>query len=57
MAVEFWYEPTPDTMVAAEVSLSSIATSNSARIGYGWRVLDKCSVAFIFGPEIQYFGV
>ncbi len=42
-----WYEPTPDTMVAADVSLSSIATSNSARVrlrlasirrNAGWRL-------------------
>jgi hypothetical protein len=51
-ATEFWYEPTPTTMVAGDASLSSIATSNSARAAYGWRVLDQ----FYFGPEIQYFG-
>ena len=28
MAAELWYEPTPDTMIAADVSLSSIATSD-----------------------------
>ena len=32
MAAEFWYEPTPNTMIAADVSLSSIATSDTARI-------------------------
>ena len=56
VAVDFWYEPTPDTMVAAEVSLSSIATSNSARIGYGWRVLEEMLGGVYLGPEIQYFG-
>ena len=32
MAAELWYEPDPDTMIAADVSLSSIATSDTARI-------------------------
>ena len=31
VAAEVWYEPTAETMIAADVSLSSIATSNSAR--------------------------
>lgn len=52
MATEIWYEPTATTMVAADASLSSVATSDSARAAYGWRVLDQ----FYFGPEIQYFG-
>jgi len=51
-AAELWYEPTPATMVAADVSLSSIATSNSARVGYGWRVLEQ----FYAGPEIALFA-
>ena len=41
MATELWYEPTPATMLAADASLSSIATSNSARIAYGWHALDQ----------------
>jgi hypothetical protein len=56
LAVDLWYEPTPDTMVAADVSLSSIATSNSARIGYGWRILEDMLGGLYVGPEIQYFG-
>jgi hypothetical protein len=55
-AVEIWYEPTPDTMVAADLSLSSIATSNSARAAYGWRVFDEMLGGLYVGPEIQYFG-
>jgi Cellulose biosynthesis protein BcsS len=49
MAFELWYEPSPNSMVAADASLSSIATSNSARIAYGWRVLcsKRCWEAFI----------
>ena len=43
-------------MIAADVSLSSIATSNSARAAYGWRVLDEMLGGIYIGPEIQYFG-
>jgi hypothetical protein len=43
-------------MVAADLSLSSIATSNSARAAYGWRVFDEILGGLYVGPEIQYFG-
>jgi hypothetical protein len=56
LAAELWYEPTPDSMIAADASLSSIATGNSARIGYGWRVLEDMLGGVYVGPEIQYFG-
>ena len=36
--VNLWFEPTPATMLAADASLSSIATSYSARLAYGWRL-------------------
>src|SRR5690348_10112016 len=56
-AAEFWTEPTDSTMIAADVSLSSIATSNSARLAYGWRVCeDVFEDGFYVGPELQYFG-
>ena len=56
-AAEFWTEPTPKTMIAASMSLSSIATSNSARLAYGWRVCeDIFEDGFYVGPEAQYFG-
>jgi len=42
--------------IAADVSLSSIATSNSARIANGWRVLEKMLGAIYIGPEVRYFG-
>ena len=48
-AVDFWYEPTPATMVAADASLSSVASNQSARAGFGWRVIDD---QFYVGPEI-----
>jgi hypothetical protein len=52
MAADVWYEPTPTTMLAADASLSSIVTSNSARLAYGWRVFDQ----FYVGPETQLFA-
>ncbi len=51
-AVSLWFEPTPFTMLAADASLSSIATSYSARAAYGWRVKDW----FYLGPEAQTFA-
>jgi len=56
-AAEFWTEPTATTMIAASLSLSSIATSNSGRLAYGWRVCeDMFEDGFYIGPEAQYFG-
>ena len=51
-AVNVWFEPTPTTMVAADASLSSIATSYSARAAVGWRLHDW----FYLGPEAQAFA-
>lgn len=58
MASELWYEPTPASMIAADLSLSSIVTSQSARAAYGWRVADEIfnGDGFYLGPETQYFG-
>lgn len=57
VAVETWTEPTPETMVAADLSVSSIATSWSGRIAGGWRVLeDMFEDGFYMGPEAQYFA-
>jgi hypothetical protein len=52
MATEIWYEPTASSMIAADASMSTIATNHSARAAYGWRVLDQ----FYFGPETQFFA-
>jgi hypothetical protein len=51
-----WYEPTPATMVAVDVSLSSIVTSNSARAAYGWRVFEELLGGVYIGPESQFFS-
>jgi len=51
-AAELWDEPTPQSMIAADASLSSIGDSLSARIAVGWWMLDQ----FYFGPETQLYG-
>jgi len=57
MAFEVWYEPSPSSMVAADASLSSIATSNSARLAYGWRMFEEMLGGGVYlGPVIEYFG-
>jgi Cellulose biosynthesis protein BcsS len=52
VAADLWYEPTPTTMVAADGSLGSIVTSDSARLAYGWRMFEQ----FYVGPETQLFA-
>jgi hypothetical protein len=52
VSADLWFEPTEETMIAADASLSSIIRSYSARIAYGWRVLDW----FYLGPEAQTFA-
>ena len=56
VAAEVWHEPTAETVIAADVSLSSIATSNSARAAYGWKVFEEMLGGIYIGPEAQYFG-
>lgn len=56
IAVEIWYEPTPATMITGSLSLTTIATNNSARLAYGWHILDDFLGGFYVGPEIQYFA-
>jgi hypothetical protein len=53
IAVDLWYEPTPTTMAAMDATVSSIATSHSARAAFGWRMIDE---QFYFGPEIAFFA-
>ena len=44
-------------MVASDLSLSTIATSTSARLAFGWRICeDMFEDGFYLGPETQYFG-
>lgn len=57
MATELWYEPTRDSLIVGDASLSSLATSHAARIAYGWRVGEELLTDGVYiGPEAQYFG-
>jgi len=49
---EVWDEPTVTTMIAADASLGTIDNTSSARVGFGWKVLDM----FYAGPETQVYG-
>lgn len=49
---ELWYEPTPQTMLTADASVSTIGTSYNARAAFGWRVFDR----YYLGPEVQGFA-
>lgn len=51
-ATELWTEPTPQTMAAADASLSSVGSSYSARVAFGWKLFDL----FYAGPETQVYG-
>lgn len=51
-AVELWCEPTATTMVSADATLSTIATSYAVRLAAGWRVFDW----FYVGPEGRIYG-
>ena len=52
ISTELWDEPTNQTMIAADASLSTIYTSYSARISFGWKILDQ----FYSGPETQVYS-
>ena len=50
-AVELWHQPSPTAMLAADVAATTVGPSYSARLAYGWRLLDQ----FYAGPEISGF--
>jgi hypothetical protein len=52
MGFELWYEPSAATMVAADLSWSTVGPSYNVRLATGQRVLET----FYLGPEIQAFG-
>lgn len=57
MAGELWYEPTRDTLITGDASLSTFASGRSARFAYGWRVAEELFTDGVYvGPEVQYFG-
>jgi hypothetical protein len=51
-AFELWTEPTAQTMVSADGSVSTIVHTYSARAAAGWRVFGL----FYAGPELQAFA-
>lgn len=57
MAGELWYEPTRDMLIAGDASLSSIASSQSARLAFGWRLAEELFTGGVYvGPEAQFFA-
>ena len=56
-ATELWFEPTPQTMLAGDASLSSIDITFTARLAYGWHVNELFdTIDFYTGPETQLYG-
>jgi len=51
-AIDLWAEPTPQSMVAASVTLTTIGGAYAARVAAGWRVFDR----FYLGPEAIAYG-
>jgi hypothetical protein len=57
MEAEFWTEPTANTMLPRELSLSIVATNSTVRLAIDWRVQeDMFGDGIYVGPEVQYFG-
>ena len=56
-AAELWCEPTPESLIVADASLGTLATSHTARLAFGWRVTGELfnEDYFYLGPEVQYF--
>jgi hypothetical protein len=48
---EFWCQPTPVTMIAADASATSLGPSYSGRVALGWRLVES----FYVGPEVSGF--
>lgn len=55
-AAEFWYDLAPDMVVFGDLSLSSVASSNSGRIAFGRMAMEEMLGGFYLGPEVAYFG-
>lgn len=51
-AAELWYQPSSTTMLAGDVSASTVGPSYSGRLAYGWKLFE----AFYAGPEISAFA-
>jgi len=57
-AAELWQEPTAETLIVADVSLGTLATSQSARLAFGRQIGGELfnEDFFYVGPELQVFG-
>jgi hypothetical protein len=53
VSAEFWYEPTPSTMMAADFTIATASATPYFRAAVGKRVFDE---QFYFGPEAAYLG-
>lgn len=51
-AIDLWMEPTPQSMVTASATLSTIGGAYAARLAAGWRLFDW----FYLGPETVAYG-
>jgi hypothetical protein len=51
-AVDLWYQPTEQTMIAASATLTTIANAHALRLAGGFRLLDN----FYVGPEAMLYG-
>ncbi len=52
IAAALWDEPTPETMLAADASFSTVGRNYAARAAFGWRLFGQ----FYAGPEAQVYG-
>ncbi|MEJ2626320.1 MAG: cellulose biosynthesis protein BcsS [Pseudolabrys sp.] len=52
LAAALWDQPTPNTMLAADASFSTIGHSYASRLAFGWRLFGQ----FYAGPETQVYG-
>lgn len=52
LAAELWHEPTINTMIAADASLTTTGPNYAGRIGFGWLAFEQ----FYIGPETQVYG-
>ena len=52
LAAQLWDQPTPETMLAADASFSTVGPNYASRIAFGWRAFGQ----FYVGPETQVYG-
>ncbi len=52
LAADLWDQPTPETMLAADASFSTVGPSYAGRLAFGWHLFGQ----FYAGPETQVYG-